>query len=152
MGTVAKTVHGGRAKLVVDGKVLGIFTSVTYGVNYDAQPVYTLGRFSPQEIALTAQEPIAVQCSGFRYIDHGPHSAAKVPMLQDLLNHQDISLAILDRQTGKTILNVVGVRPTGYNATMTSKSLSEIQVHFLGLRQDDESGAQDESSGATTLP
>lgn len=152
MGTVAKTMHGARAKLVVDGKVLGIFSAVSYGVTYDAQPVYSLGRFSPQEISLVAQEAISVQASGFRIIDAGPHGDVKVPKLQDLLNHTDISLAVLDRQTGKTILNVVGVRPTGYTANLASRALSEIQVNFLGLRQDDEAGAQDESAGATTFP
>lgn len=151
MGTKSLTMHGSRAKVIINGKVVGIFGNCSYGVRYDANPVFILGRFNPAEIALTGQEAIEVQCSGYRVIDNGPHAVASVPMLQDLLNHEDFTLAIIDRQTKKEIMTVVGVRPTGYSTEVASRQLQSLQVSFMGIAISDESGSQ-EDVGAVDYP
>jgi hypothetical protein len=148
MGVKAKTMHGARAQLAIDGQIVGIFNNVSYGVQYDANPVYILGRFNAAEIALTGMEPVSVQAGGFRVIDGGPHKVAAVPKLQELLNHEDITLAIFDRQTGKQILTVVGVRPTGYNTSVAARGLQDLTVTFMGLALSDEDGDQDEEKTA----
>ena len=155
MGQQAQTFHGSRAKLLIDGEVIGIFNNVSYGVNYDANPIHILGRFSPAEIVLTGQDAITVQASGFRIIDKGPYNkiqGAKVPQLQDLLNHEDISLAVIDRQTGKQIMSVVGVRPTGFNSTLNARGVTEIQVTFVGTVLSDEEGDQQEGGSGDAAP
>lgn len=147
MGNKAETFHGSRAKILIDGKVIGIFNTVSYGVNYDANPIHILGSFAPKEIVLTGQDAITVQASGFRIIGKGPYNkvdGAKVPQLQDLLNHEDISLAIIDRQTGAQIMSVVGVRPSGFNTTINARGVTEIQVTFMGTVLSDEEGDQAE--------
>ena len=140
----ALSMHGARAKVIVDGQVVGIFNSCSYGVAYDANPVYILGKFNPAEIALTGQEPISVQCGGFRVIDNGPYVIASVPKLQDLLNHEDITLSLVDRQSGKTVMTVVGVRPTGYSTDVAARGLQSLNVSFQGTAMGDES---DEAAG-----
>lgn len=151
MGTKSLTMHGSRAKVIIDGKVVGIFGNCSYGVRYDANPVFILGRFNPAEIALTGQEAIEVQCSGYRVVDNGPYAVASVPKLQDLLNHEDITLGIVDRQTGKEVLTVVGVRPTGYSTEVASRQLQSLQVSFMGIALADEAGDQ-EDTGAVNYP
>lgn len=148
MGVKAKTMHGARAQLAIDGQIVGIFNNVSYGVSYDANPIYILGRFNAAEIALTGMDPISVSAGGFRVIDGGPYKVASVPKLQELLNHEDITLAIFDRQTGKQILTVVGVRPTGYDTSVSARGLQDLTVKFMGLALSDEDGDQDEEKTA----
>lgn len=150
----AQTVHGARAKLIIDGTLQGSFSNVSYGLTYDMQPIYTLGRFSPAEIVPVGQEAIAISATGFRIVGNGPHVAAKVPKLQDLLQHEDIELTIEDRQTNQATFKVVGVRPTGYTTAIGARGVQEITVNFLGIRQSDESDGnegQSESAGATNI-
>lgn len=154
MGTKAKTMHGARAQVGIvqpDGRmeIIGIFNNVSYGVRYDATPIHVLGRFSAAEIVLSGMEAINISASGFRVVDNGPYRVASVPMLQELLHHEDITITLYDRQTEKEIMTVVGVRPVGYNTSVAARGLQDLSVEFMGLRLSDESGGQDESPGAT---
>jgi hypothetical protein len=153
-----KVVSGARCKVSIDGQVVGIFNSISYGLSYDTQPVYILGRFTAAEIDYTAQEVVGVTCTGWRVIGHGPHvtSAAggggSVPKLQDLLTHDYISLLVEDRQTGKQIATISNVRPTGYSTTVSQRQLEEITVNFVGILISDETADNSEAPGATDLP
>jgi len=143
--------HGARAQLIVNGKIVGLFTSCQWGLNYDAIPNYILGRFSPAEITYTGQEAISVNATGFRVISNGAHVAAGMPKLQELMTFQDISLAIFDRQTGLQVMTVVGVKPISYSTGVAARSVSDFSVAFMGLKLSDESGSQDEQPGASDL-
>lgn len=161
MANKAKTFHGARAKVLVDGDLVGIFDSCSYSVNIGAEPIHTLGRFSPQEIVQTSYEAVAVQCSGFRLIGNGAHMLPKVPKLQDLLNLQSITLVLVDRQShdgvgninpdNRPIMTVQNCIPISYSTGANAKSTSRIQVTYLGTHASDESGDQDEGD-ATQLP
>lgn len=151
MGATQRILHGGRAQLIVDGKVRGVFTSVSWGLQYDAVPSYILGRMSPAEITYVGQEAVSVNATGFRVVDNGAFVAGAMPKLQDLLVHEDISLAIFDRQTNKQILTVTGVRPVGYSSGTSARGVSDFSVSFLGMLHSDESGEANEAAGATTL-
>jgi hypothetical protein len=94
----AKVMVGSRAKVYVDDILVGIFDSCNYAVNVGAEAVHTLGKFAPQEIVPTSYEAVAAQCSGFRLIGNGGHVLPKVPKLQDLLNLESVTLAMVDRQ------------------------------------------------------
>lgn len=146
-----KIMHGARAQLIVNGKIVGLFSNVSYGLAYDAVPSHILGRYSPAEITYVGQEAISVNASGFRVIDNGAMVAAGVPKLQELMVFEDISLAIFDRQTNKEVMTVVGIKPTGYDTSLAARSISDFSVRFLGMRISDESGTADEAPGASTL-
>lgn len=155
MGQQSETFHGSRAKILIDGQVIGIFNNVSYGVNYDANPIHILGSFAPKEIVLSGQDAITVQASGFRIIGKGPYNqiqGAKVPKLQDLLNHEDISIAIIDRQSGEQIMSVVGARPSGFNSTLNARGVTEIQVTFVGTVLSDEEGDQQDAGSGDAAP
>lgn len=154
-----KVMSGARAKFgYVDpatglANFIGIFNNVSYGLTYDAQPVYVLGRFSPAEIDYTAQEPVNITASGWRIFDHGPHVDGKVPNLKDLLNHEYLTLAIMDRQNPTRNLAVFrNVRPTGYSTTISARNLEEVTVTFVGIFVDDESTSNAEDPSALNLP
>lgn len=158
-----KVMSGARAKLGIydpsTGKtrVVGLFNNVSYGLTYETQPAYILGRYSPAEIDYTAQNEVSISCSGYRVIDHGAHVEAGVPKLQDLLTSDYIELAIIDRQREASgadgrIAKFRQVRPTGYSTTISARNLEELSVTFVGILVDDESTTNNENVGSTDLP
>lgn len=159
-----KVMSGARAKLAIvdpntgQAVVVGIFNNVSYGLTYDVQPAYILGRYSPAELDYTAQEPVSITCSGWRVVKQGPHVTARVPKLQDLLTADYLELTVIDRQTeandpnNARIAKFHSVRPTGYSTTITARQLEEVTVTFVGLLVDDESTTNAEHSSAANLP
>lgn len=151
--------HGARAKVFIadpnSGKpqLVGIFNNVSWGLTYDVQPVNILGRFSPDELVYTAQEPVTVTASGFRVVGAGPHTIAKVPNLIDLLTHEYIELSISDRlNPNLDIARIHSVRPTGYSTTLSARALEEVTITFMGLLVDDEDTTNTERPDAASLP
>lgn len=146
-GNKSKTVTGARGKLYIGSQLAGIFTSVTYSVSYDVQPIYVLGRMNAAELVYTGMAPVDIQASGFRVMEKGPYafvnSLNSLPKLQDLLNHEDISITLIDRQatdpSKAVIMTVDGVRPTGFSGTESARALHEISMSFMGITLSDES-------------
>lgn len=153
---VAKTFSGARAKISVDGVLVGMFDSVSYGSNVGAEPIHTLGKFGPQEIVPTSYEAVQVQCSGFRIIGQGANVLPKMPKLNDLLNLNTVTISITDRQTGQTIMTVIGCVPTSYSTGHNAKAISKLNITYMGTKLEEESGAQSEdgtgAAKSTSLP
>jgi hypothetical protein len=158
-----KVMSGARAKLGVfdpstgQTQVVGIFSNVSYGLTYDTSPIYILGRYSAAEIEYTSMDVVHIQASGWRVIKQGPHVAARIPKLSDLLNHEYLELAIIDRQLEATgadgrIAKFRQVRPTGYSTSISARQPTDVQVNFTGILVDDESTTNNEHVGSTDLP
>lgn len=154
----SKTMTGARGKVYISDPVtgttslIGIFSNISWGLTYDAQPVFLLGRHGPDEIVYTAQEPVSVQCSGFRVVGNGAHKLAKLPNLKDLLSSEYLEILVVDRQTGRDIAKIHGVRPVSFSTTLSARNLEEISVSYIGLVADDEDTTNRERSDASTLP
>lgn len=136
---------------------LGIFNNVSFGLTYDVQPIYILGKFAPAETVYTSQEPVSITCSGWRVIDHGPHVDGQMPKLADLLNSQYLSLSVMDRQRmagGKDgrIAKFEQVRMTGYSTTVSARQTQEVTCTFMAILVSDESVTNNEHPSAATLP
>jgi hypothetical protein len=145
---------GARAKLLINGKAVGLFANCNWSVRQEKVPAFILGAYAPVEITQTTQEAITMDLRGYRVVDSGPYAVANVTMLKNLLTEEDFSVAITDRQTGKMILLVQGCKATGFSSGAASKSVSDISVSILGLRADDEytlSQGGDGEPGASTL-
>lgn len=151
MGTQQQIQTGARAQLIINGKIRGIFTSVSWSTRYDQSTAFVLGAYAPVEITYTAQEPISISANGYRVESNGAYVVAELPKLQDLLNHEDIVITVSDRKTGKDIVTVTGVRPLGYSSAANARGVIELNLDFLGLKSQDDSGSQGESAGASTL-
>lgn len=149
---MSKVVTGARAKVYIDNVLVGIFESCTVSNNTGTEAIHLLGRFSPDEIAITSKEAVNVTCSGFRVVGQGKHVLPKVPKIQDLLNFQPFTMTVVDRQTGQTMETILGCVPTTDNTNYNAKATSRVNVSYLGIRASDEAGAQDESGGAASLP
>lgn len=150
----AKVFTGARAKVYVDNVLVGIFDSCNYAVNVGAEAIHILGRYSPAEIAQTSYEAVTVNCSGFRVIGQGGHILPKMPKLQDLLQLETVTLAMVDRQSAanaEPIMTVQNCIPVNYSTGANAKATSRIQITYMGTHASDESGAQDEGD-AVNLP
>jgi len=147
--------HGARAIVSIRGKKVGIFTNVSYGMQYDIQPAFILGRFSPAELTYTAAEPISISATGWRVFDNGPFADAggNMPKLQDLLTAEDMEFAISDRQTDKNIVTVTGVRHQGFQTSIAPRALEEMTLNFMGLVLRDETNTDNaENQSSASLP
>ena len=154
-----KIMNGARAMVFLSSpsepspKLVGIFTSISYGLQYDAQPAYTLGAFAPREIDYTAQEPVQIQASGWRVINNGPHIQALIPRLQDLLNHEYLTMTVLDRQTDTVIATIKDVRPTGFQTPIANRQMVEQSFSFIGrLIGDETPDSGGDEPGAAVMP
>ncbi len=158
-----KVMTGARAKVGIhnpltgETQIVGTFSNVSYGLTYDTQAAYTLGRYSAAEIDYTAAEVVAITCSGYRVIGHGPHKDAAIPKLEDLLLHEYLEMVVIDRQQEALggeprIAKFRQVRPTGYSGGHATRSLSEVTYHYVGIMVDDEEGVNAEHPTASDLP
>lgn len=150
----AKTMNGARAKIFVDNVLVGLFDSVDYSISIGTEPIHILGRYSAVEIVPTSYEVVTLNCSGFRLIGNGGHILPKFPKLQDLLNLENVTLSISDRQApagADPILVAQNCIATSYGTGYSAKSTSRIRITYQATSAHDESGAQDEGD-ATTLP
>jgi hypothetical protein len=155
MATPPSALVGARAILSIDGKPVGVFTQVSYGITYGTNPIYILGRFNAAEIVTTDMGTVEIDCSGLRVFDRGPHVVASVPKLQDLLNNSnEVVLTITDRQNpkGAALLTVL-CKPTSYSSSTSARGIYSLDVHFSGVTIADESdaGAAQEDPGAPTF-
>lgn len=133
-------------------KAVGIFNSFSYGVTYDVQPAYILGRFSAAALDYTAVEPVNITAGGWRVIGHGPHTEGLLPNLKDLLTTEQITLIVVDRATNKKVASISGCRPTGYSTAVSARQLQEMTNTYMGLLVDDEDTINEEAAGSNELP
>lgn len=158
MAAVGKVMNGARALVyaIKDGRptLVGIFNGVNYNLTYDAQASFILGRFAAADIDYTAAEVINFSASGWRVIGAGPHTAPGVPLLQQLLTYDYMSFTVIDRGTKQAIATIKKVRPLGYSTGQQSRQQSEVQLNFMGIYLEDESGAAQplEDGTAADLP
>lgn len=156
MGTKAVVMTGARAILYVNNIAVGMFDSCNYSKSIGVEEVYTLGKYSAQEITPTSASTVSLNCSGFRIIDtDGSKKTAitsnpKFPKLQDLLNLENFTIHIVDRQSAKTILKIKECTATSHSGSLQSRANSRFQINYVGISEEDESSEQSEI-GATSL-
>jgi hypothetical protein len=162
---MGQVMSGPRAKVALYlpstglSQVVGIFSSIDYGLNYVTEPAFTLGRFSAAALDYVSQDIIGITCSGFRVLKHGPFVDAGIPALQDLLLSDYIQLSIIDRQSelqgagDARMAKFFSVRPTGFTTGANARSLQQMTFHYSSLSLGDESlPSGSEGPGATSLP
>jgi hypothetical protein len=149
---MSQTITGGRALLYVPditGNLVlgGVFDTVSRGKGLSTEAIHTLGQYSAREIAITAYNEVTVNCSGFRVLDHGTTVLGKFPRLQDLLNYQAVTIKVVDRESGKTLLVVTGAVPTSDNENYSARATTKTSLSYTGIAAFDESAGSTDASG-----
>lgn len=158
-----KIVHGARGKVaIVDpatgkAQVVGIFSSVSYTVTHGVAEAYALGSFTPVELAYTHTQPVQLTLQGWRELNHGPHAEPRFPRVQDLLLHEYLEMAVVDRvlesQGGDgRIAKIRSIRPVSYSTSIVNRQLTEMTFQCMGIMVDDETATNAEAPGSTQLP
>lgn len=139
----AKILTGARAKILINGNLVGLFANCSWSIRQDKAPAYILGRYNPAEITPTSQEPVTISLTGYRVVDAGPYAVAEATMLKDLLFEEDFSVVVQDRQTGKSIFTAQGCRVSGWSSGVAARGVSDIRIDIIGLVAEDEYGTAD---------
>ncbi len=161
-GTVAATLTGARAKVYVNGALVGIATDCNWTYRLGMEPVHVLGNYGPSEIVPVSQEAVDVTLNGMRVFNLGPHTGYSgvantevlVPVLSTLLTYQDIVIDIVDRQNlkGNPIMRVAGCRSTGYSSSTNAKGMMTMNMTFTGIRVTDENATDAQIQDAGQVP
>ncbi len=160
----AKTMSGARAKVsFIDQQSglpipCGFFSNISYGLVYDQQAAFVLGRYSAAELQYTAVEVVQISASGWRTFRHGRHTAGRLPRVQDLLLHQPLEMLIEDRQVtaanpgaDAAVARIHNVLPLTSGEGYTIRQLSEMTLSYVGLLVDDEDVSNEEHPTASVL-
>lgn len=161
--SVPKTMSGARAKFGIfdpqtgESRILGTVSSVTYGLTYEAQPAYVLGRFTAGTIQHTSVDIVHITASGWRNFGLGAHKEMSLPQVQDLLLYQPIELFVVDRATEAQggeprVAKIRNVLPVSFSGGFSAKSLSEMGTNYVGILVDDESVTNAEHPTAVQFP
>jgi hypothetical protein len=147
------TVTGARALVYVNNQLVGIFESCTIANTTSTEAIHLLGRYTPAEIAITAKEAVNITCSGFRVAGNGITVLPAVPLVQDLLNFEPFTIAVVDRQnpTNPPLATILNCVPTTDNTNYNAKATSRVNINYLGTIYSDEAGAQSESGTVPDL-
>ena len=162
-GTVASTMTGARAKVYVNGKLVGMATDCSWSYRLSMEPVHILGRYEVAEIVPTAQEPVDVTLNGMRMYKLGPHvgftgaanTETLVPTLASLLTYKDVLIAIYDRAqpaNAAPIMQVMQCRATSYSSAVSAKGITSINLTYTGIRVVDESATDNQIQDASAAP
>jgi hypothetical protein len=158
--SLPKIMSGARAIFRVNNKVVAFATNVNYTVSHPHQAISVLGRYSAARHEPTGVE-VSFGCSAMRFTAAGgkgnsPQAAATdrlMPRLQDILSTDELMVEIVDRATDQTLLMVSRARMTQRSGSMGSRDLLSESWTFVGVvAEDDDSGAQQESSLPGTTP
>ncbi len=161
--SVPKVISGARAKVGIwnattgESKIIGSISNISYGVTFDVQPAFILGRFTAASLDYTGADVVQITASGWRVFGHGWHIDGQLPRIQDLLLAEPIELVIIDRQQEALggeprVAKIRNVRPTSGSGGFASRALSEMTHTFVGLLVDDESVTNAEHPTAADLP
>lgn len=162
----SKHIHGARGKLSINGgitdddgnennvdRVIGIWNSVDVDWSYDVRASYILGRFSPAALTTVGTEPVNIRASGFVVADHSIFREGNIQPLKNLLLQGDITLTLVDRQTGDVIARIKGCKPTGMSMGLSSKELAMGTNSYVGLLIEQTDGIDDdENKNSANLP
>jgi hypothetical protein len=131
--TGGKVITGARAIVSVNGNIVGIFESCTVANSLGTEPIFILGRHSPDEIAITSSEAVNVTCSGFRVLGAGVHTLPAVPLVQDLLLFDPFTITVVDRSTQEVLETILGCVPSSNNTNYNAKATSKVNITYIGI-------------------
>lgn len=149
----AKILTGARAVVEINGNAVGLFANCNWSIRQGKDPQYILGRYNPAEITPTSQEPVSLQLTGYRVVESGPYKVANATQLKGLLEEEDFSVVVKDRQGNIGIFTAQGCRVQGWSSGVSARGVSDVRVDVIGLVGWDESSpdGDDDTETASNL-
>lgn len=143
--------HGAKAILIIDNKIVGIFTQCSYGVNLDVHTAHILGRHGVAQFTYTGMDAVRVSLSGFRVINTGVYAINIAPELKELMTTEGIQIQIVDRETDATIMRVENCHLTDWSSGQSARSISDVSMSLVGQKFSDETTDGAEAPRAVSI-
>lgn len=134
------TSSGARVVFRVNGQKVAFAQAMNYSVAHAHQPVDVLDQLEPVEYAETGYT-VNFTVTMFRVSNQSAISIGLRPKLQDILTQPELTAELIDRVTGATLALIERVKCTQEDLNIDARSLGQITLSFVGIKQTDEAGA-----------
>lgn len=133
------TSTGARLVFRVNGQKVAFANAVNYTVAHAHQPVDVLDQLTPAEYAETGYT-VNFTANMWRVSDQSALALGLRPKLQNILTQPELTAEMIDRITGKTIFLLERVKCTQEDFQADARSLAQLTLSFVAIKQSDESG------------
>lgn len=133
------TSTGARVVFRVNGAKVAFANAINYTVAHAHQPVDVLDQLTPAEYAETGYT-VNFTATMFRVSDQSALSLGLRPKLQNILTQPELTAELIDRITGKTLFLIERVKCTQEDFNVDARSLAQLTLSFVGIKQSDEAG------------
>lgn len=137
---MSQTSSGARVVFRVNGAKVAFAQALNYSVQHAHQPVDVLDQLEPAEYAETGYT-VNFSVTMFRVANQGAISLGLRPKLQDILTQPELTAELVDRINGATIMLIERVKCTQEDLSIDARSLGQLSLSFVGIKQSDEAGA-----------
>lgn len=135
---MSKVFTGVRAVFKINGKQVAYASSCSYQINHPLQPIETLDSLPARELAEVGYS-VSLSCNGFRVAGLSPIQQGFMPTLEKILTQPELTVELVDKIAGKTILRVLGVKMQERSGSVDARGVGTEGWSFLGLTASDES-------------
>ncbi len=133
------TSSGARVVFRVNGTKVAFANAVNYTVAHAHQPVDVLDQLEPAEYAETGYT-VNFTATLFRVSNQSAINTGLRPKLQNILIQPELTAELIDRVTGATLFLIERVKCTQEDFNTDARSLAQITLSFVGIKQSDEAG------------
>jgi len=137
---MSDTSTGARIVFRVNGTKIAFANALNYTVAHAHQPVDVLDQLEPAEYAETGYT-VNFTATLFRVSNNDAISLGLRPKLQDILTQPELTAELIDRVTGATLMLIERVKCTQEDFTIDARSLGQLTLNFVGIKQSTEAGA-----------
>lgn len=137
---MSQTSTGARVVFRVNGQKVAFAQALNYSVAHAHQPVDVLDQLEPAEYAETGYT-VNFTVSMFRVAAQSAISLGLRPKLQDILTQPELTAELIDRVNGQTLMLIERVKCTQEDMSIDARSLGQVTLSFVGIKQSDEAGA-----------
>lgn len=132
----ADVVTGAAVKLLVNGKVVGIGTSISIQRDQGVKPIYGIDVVTPQELAITGPYSVRGSITGLYTRSAGGFDglqAINASTITDYFNQNYCVLELIDRKTGTSIAKITSVIFNSDSFQVSAKAVMSISGSFMGV-------------------
>jgi hypothetical protein len=137
---MSQTSSGARVVFRVNGQKIAFANAISYTVAHAHQPVDVLDQLDPAEYAETGYT-VNFNATLFRVSNQSAIALGLRPKLQDILTQPELTAEMIDRITGATLFLIERVKCTQEDFNVDARSLGQLTLSFVGIKQSDEAGA-----------
>lgn len=131
----ADVMTGACVRLLVNGKVVGVGTSITIQRDLGVKPIIGIDQVTPQEIAVTGPYIVRGQITGLRTRATAGFDGLQIinaSTLGDYFNQKYVTLELVDRKTNITFAKVNKVIFNTDTMTVQARQVVTITASFIG--------------------